>query len=179
RAAADAAGVPERNHELEAAEAAQAELDRRMEEQEAAIDALTEQRASFASGEDDFSRRAMELLREALRTEQMRTLRERANRTATPEDDAAVDELTVIRSERPRLEDEVASYRSLHETHRGRVAKLEEIRKRFKEQRFDAVNSEFVNGALIATLLTQLLSGALGVGDVWGSLAKQQRYRKL
>ena len=68
---------------------------------------------------------------------------------------------------------------SLHETNRERAAKLEEIRKRFKESRYDAVSSEFVNGALIATLLTQLLAGALGVGDTWDALKKQQRYKQL
>ena len=68
---------------------------------------------------------------------------------------------------------------SLHETNRERAAKLEEIRKRFKESRYDAVSSEFVNGALIATLLTQLLGGALGVGDTWDALKKQQRYKQL
>ena len=62
---------------------------------------------------------------------------------------------------------------------RERATKLEEIRKRFKESRYDAVSSEFVNGALIATLLTQLLGGALGVGDTWDALKKQQRYKQL
>ena len=46
----------------------------------------------------------------------------------------------MIRTEAPRLEDEVARYRKLHETHRERTAKLEEIRKRFKEHRYDAVS---------------------------------------
>ena len=32
---------------------------------------------------------------------------------------------------------------------------------------------------MIATLLTQLLGGALGVGDTWDALKKQQRYRQL
>jgi hypothetical protein len=41
------------------------------------------------------------------------------------------------------------------------------------------VSSEFVNSALIATLLTQLLAGQLGVADIWEAIAKQQRFRKL
>jgi hypothetical protein len=109
----------------------------------------------------------------------MRTLRERANVTPSTDDDAAVDELTAIRADLPRLEDEVARYRMLHETQRERAAKLEEVRRRFKEQRYDAVSSEFVNGALIATLLTQLLAGTLGSGDLWEALKKQHRQRQL
>ncbi len=41
----------------------------------------------------------------------------------------------------------------LHEQHRDRSAKLEEVRNSFKEQRFDAVTSEFMNSTLIATMM--------------------------
>jgi hypothetical protein len=67
----------------------------------------------------------------------------------------------------------------LHDAHSDRTDKLEELRKRFKEHRFDAVSSEFVNGALIGALLGQLLSGTLAVPDLWDALTKQQRYRNL
>jgi hypothetical protein len=178
-AAAAAAGVPERESVLAAAADAQAAIDRRIDEQEAAIAALVEKRAAFAAGEDDLSRRCTQVLSDALRGEKMRTLRERANLTPSSDDDAAVDELTAIRADTPRLTDEVARYRTLHDAHRDRAAKLEEIRKRFKEHKYDAVTSEFVNGALIATLLTQLLAGSLGVGEIWDALTKQQRHRNL
>jgi DNA repair exonuclease SbcCD ATPase subunit len=178
--AAEGAGVPERERALDAAEEALAAFDQKIEEREAALNALVEKRGSFASGEDDLSRQCTQLLSDTLRRERMQTLRERANRTTdNPDDDKAVDELTVIRTETPRLEEEVARYRQLHETHRERTAKLEEIRKRFKEHRYDAVTSEFVNSALIATLLGQLLSGALGVPDIWDAITKQQRHRNL
>jgi hypothetical protein len=179
QAAAVATGVPERQQDLERALEALADLDETVDEQEQAIDALVERRASFAAGEDDLSRQCNELIRATLRREQMRTLRERANQTPSTDDDAAVDELTAIRADLPRLEEEVTRFRGFHEAQRERVAKLEEIRKRFKESRYDAVSSEFVNGALIATLLTQLLAGSVGVGDLWDALKKQQRHRQL
>jgi hypothetical protein len=178
-AAADAAGVPTRRSALNAAAEALAAMDKRIADQEAAIHALVDKRAAFAAGQDDISRECTKLLSDTLRGEQMRTLRERASRTPTPEDDAAVDQLTVIRTELPRLQDEANRYRSLHDAHSDRTAKLEELRQRFKEHRFDAVTSEFVNGALIAALLGQLLSGTLGVPDIWDALTKQQRYRGL
>jgi hypothetical protein len=106
-------------------------------------------------------------------------LRERANRTPSPEDDAAVDELTVIRADLPRVVEEVARLREQHERHLRRSEALEDVRRRFKEHRFDAVASEFVNAALIQTLLSQLDSGALAAGDFWDALSKQQRFRNL
>jgi len=178
-AAAEAAGVPQRQEALDEAQAALAEIDEKIDEHETAVAALVERRASFAAGEDEISRQCNELIRETLKREQMRTLRERANQTPSTDDDAAVDELTEIRAHMPRIEEEAVRNRTLHETHRDRVAKLEEIRKRFRESRYDAVSSEFVNGALIATLLASLIAGSVGVGDFWDALKKQQRYRQL
>jgi hypothetical protein len=177
--AAEAAGVPKRAVALEKSQQQLVEADQKVEEHDAGLDALVDKRASFASGEDDISRRCTALLSDTFRAEKMKTLRERANRTAAADDDKAVDELTAVRAEIPRLEDEVARYKALHESHRARTTKLEEILKRFKEHRFDAVSSEFVNSALITTLLAQLLAGSLGVPDIWDAIVKQQRFRKL
>ncbi len=137
-AAAAAAGVPERRRALAAAADSLASLDKKIADQEAAVHALVDKRAAFAAGQDDISRECTQLLSDTLRAEQMRTLRERASRTPTPEDDAAVDQLTVIRTEMPRLQDEANRYRALHDAHSDRTDKLEELRKRFKEHRFDA-----------------------------------------
>jgi len=178
-AAAAAAGVPERRNALSAAADVLAAIDKRIAGQEAAIHALVDKRAAFAAGQDDISRECTQLLSDTLRGQQMRTLREHASRTPTTEDDAAVDQLTVIRTELPRLQDEADRYRALHDAHSDRTTKLEELRQRFKEHRFDAVSSEFVNGALITALLSQLLSGTLGVPDIWDAITKQQRYRGL
>jgi hypothetical protein len=178
RLAAAAAGVPARAQALQSAEEALAALDREIEGKEAELAALVDKRGAFAAGEDDLSRRCTALLTDAYRGEKIRSLRERATRTAAPEDDAAVDQLTTIRVTLPRVTDEAARYRALHTAGRERTARLEDLRKRFKDQRYDAVGSEFVNGALIATLLTQLVAGAIVVADVWDALAKQQRYRQ-
>ena len=69
----------------------------------------------------------------------MRTLRERASRTPNPEDDVAVDQLTVIRAELPRAPDEAIATEA-ERAQSDRVTKLEELRNRFKEHRFDAVS---------------------------------------
>ena len=179
QAAAETAQVPQREDALGDAAEALAAADAKIEEHEAAVDALVEKRAAFAAGDDELSRRCNEIVRDTLRGETMRSLRDRATATPTPDDDAAVDQLTVVRADLPRVTEEAKRLRELHDTNRERAGKLEEIRKRFKESRYDAVSSEFVNGALIATLLTQLIAGSLGVGDIWDALKKQQRNRQL
>src|SRR6478752_1960963 len=75
-AAAAAAGVPERQRTLAAAADALAALDKKIADQEAAVHGLVDKRAAFAAGQDDISRECTRLLSDALRGEQMRTLRE-------------------------------------------------------------------------------------------------------
>lgn len=177
--AAEKAGVPARAAELGTAGEALAKIDAAVEAKEAEIGTLVEKRAAFAAGEDEHSRRCTTLLSDIYRSEKMRTLRERATATPTPTDDAAVDELAAIRADLPRITDESARYRTLHDANRERVAKLEDLTKRFKDHRYDTAASEFVNSALIATLLTQLIAGSLGVPDVWDAITKQHRHRGL
>ena len=110
------AGVPQREDALADAAEALAGVDEKVEEHEAALDALADKRAAFASGDDDLSRRCNEIVRDALRGETMRSLRERATATPTPDDDAAVDQLTVVRADLPRVEEEAKRLLSLHET---------------------------------------------------------------
>ena len=103
--------MPPHAQALAAAEDLLAAIDREIEAKERALAALVARRAVFAAGDDDFSRRCTALLGDAYRTEQMRVLRERATRTPSAEDDAAVDALTAIRADLPRVTDEVQRYR--------------------------------------------------------------------
>jgi len=177
--AATAAGVPEREAELGRSEGTLASIDETIKQREALIAGLVARRGDFAAGVDPYSSRCTEILSDTFRREKMKTLRERASQSESPEDDAAIDQLAAVRAEMPRLEEEVARLRTLHDTHRDRTSKLEEVRQRFKEHRYDAVTSEFVNGALIAALFSQLLAGSLGVPGLWDALAKQHRQRQL
>ena len=179
RRAAEAAGVPERKRRLDAAEAALAETDREIEAQETELDRLGEQRARFASGEDDLSQQATALLRDTLVREDLASLRARAARTRSPEDDALIDELESLEETIERLDDERLRYRRLHEAQRERLRGLEDIRRRFKRSRYDDVHSTFVNAALLALLLERFVGGSVGTDEVWEAIRRQQRFRRM
>jgi len=179
RAAAEAAGVPQRRRELEAAEARLAEADRAIEEQESRLDELIEKRARFASGEDDFSTECTTLVAAALRREDLSSLRKRTARTPSPEDDALVDELEALEDEIEDIEQERIQYRRLHQLQRERMLALEDIRKRFKQSRYDDVRSAFVNAALIHMLLDRFVGGSVGADEVWEAIRRQQRFRQI
>lgn len=176
--AAAAAGVPDRRSALAAAEEALARIDAAIEEQEAVVDRLIERRTRFASGEDEYSTRATELLAKAYQRAGLDSLRRRAARTSGREDDRVIDELDDLDEEYERLQQELTHYRRLHEAQRSRMLGLEDVRRRFKRSQYDDMHSVFVNGALIAVLLDRFLGGSLGVGDMWDAIRQQQRYRR-
>lgn len=175
--AAEATGVPARREALAAAEKRLAEIDAAIEEQEAAVDALVQKRAAFAAGEDEHSKRCTELLGDAFQRADREALRQRVARTRSEEDDRLIEKLEDLEDERRRVQDEVIQYRRLHQAQRERMLGLENVRRQFKQHRYDDMHSVFVNGALIATLLDQFLVGSVGPNEVWEAIRRQQRYR--
>ena len=178
-AAATAAGLPALQQDVAAAEHALAATDANIETAESTIQDILALQQKYADCRDDYLRRALEILREALQREDLRALRQRAEGTRNPEDDAVIEDLAELEQDRARLEQDVEQYRRLYEAQRARAAELEDIRRRFKAHRFDDPHSGFVNGLLIATILNQLLSGAVRGADVWDTLQRQQRYRRI
>ena len=78
-----------------------------------------------------------------------------------------------------RLTAENDEFRKLHERESDRVGKLEDIRRRFKSARFDDVLSEFKDVALIVLILREFMRGSAGANDVWKTIERQQRQRRV
>ena len=179
QAAAEAAEVPQLKARLEAAEKDLSAIDASITEQEDKVRGLVEEGRGFAAGEDSFYRRCIDVLSEAMQRESIQLLQERAARTLEREDDKLVRRLADLEHEADRIEQNLAEFRRLHEQESERLLKLEEVRRRFKEQRFDDPRSEFLDSALIVMVLKQFLTGAVSSGDVWDVIRRQQRNRRV
>src|SRR5690606_10284088 len=179
REIAERDGGAARGVERRAAERRVAEADKAIEAQESLLGELIDQRARFASGEDDFAAQCTTLLSAALRREDLDSLRKRTARTKSPEDDALVDELEALEDEIEQIEEERIQYRRLHQMQRERMLGLEDIRKRFKRSRYDDPRSAFMNAALIAMLLDRFVGGSIGADEVWDAIRRQQRFRRI
>jgi len=177
--AADAADVPERRSALEAAQAAVRETDTAIMAQEAELNGMMEQRAAFAEGRDEFSERGARILEDALRRDGIRVLRDRAARTADPEDDVLVDELADVQDERKALEGSFAQQRALHANQLAHLHELEDVRRQFKSRQYDDVHSEFANSALLAAMFVQFLRGETSGNALWQTIEREQRYRRV
>ena len=179
QAAAEAAGVPRLRTALETAESDLESIDAALAEKEDDMRTLVEQRKRFAAGEDPYYQRCIDTLREALRQHSIQLLKERAARTLDREDDELVNRLAELEQGSERMERNLQQYQRLHELQTERLLKLEDVRRRFKAERFDEPRSEFADGALIAMVLNQFLTGTVGSGDVWDVIRRQHRHKRV
>jgi len=179
QAAAEAADVPGFHARLDAAEAGLDAADAAIDEIERRIRGSVNERGRFAAGEDRFYGHCIEVLSEALRREDVGLLRERALRTSSREDDELVSRLADIERTEQDAERNLEQFRRLHQAQSQRLVELEEVRRRFKTQRFDDPLSEFANAALVALVLKQFVAGSVGYADVWDVLRREQRRRRV
>ncbi|WP_207537883.1 hypothetical protein [Sabulicella rubraurantiaca] len=145
---------------LEAAHAALAETERR--------------RAALAAGEDAATQEASALLAQALAAESLRTLREAAERTPTPEDDALVAQMIPLRQERAELEQQIAMRRLEAQTAREHVEQLLALRQEMRQRGYSQDHWNMGSEALLGLLLGQVLAGALSRGGFWDRMEQHR-----
>lgn len=177
--AAVAGGLPALRNAVSAAEKAIRETDQSIEAQEQRIHELTEQRGRFIAGEDDYFRQSLEAMAGAFQRENLQALYRYARATATAEDDLLVREIADAEEEVENLQDTLREHKRMHDKHLERMKELEELRHRFKRERYDDVHSGFDNGAMLAMILGQFLQGMANSGDIWRTLERGRKYRRI
>ena len=178
-AAAATDGIPERAAVYEQAERELDEIDAQLGAEEKRFRELLEQRGLYASGSDEYVRRALETLVGALRRDDLMSLRQAAELTLLAEDDVLIRELIDLEEERERLAESVESGKRLRERRLERMQELEDIRHRFKRARYDDVHSSFSDTSLLTMILSEFLRGVATSTDVWGAIRRTQSYRRI
>ena len=175
--AREADGIPALEEQLEQQQGKLDAIDHRIEAAETEHQALLAQKAAFASGEDEHTRKAVEYLAAELRRDDLMELRREALATPFPDDDLIVSRMLQRDSERRTTEATVQGIKDTLKQHRRRLADLEAVRTEFKRQRYDRTGSSFGDGAAIALMLGNFLNGMLDRQTLWKVLQEQQRYR--
>lgn len=121
---------------------------------------------------------ARTLLIDALGGRPIPDLRLLAAETASADDDRVVNELVSLRRERLELEEAREAEHKTLESHRRRLTDLEDLRRRFKQSRFDSPYSEFPGEDLIGALIVEFLRGGLSRDDVWRRIERGHRTRR-
>jgi hypothetical protein len=176
QAARATGGLPELDAARDRAAEAVAEVDARIAAAAEERDAALAQLERFATGEDETLREARAFLASELGREDLLSLRRDALATPLPDDDLIVARLLDLEEERERLAASVAELRAAADRNRGRVRELEDLRGEFTRQGYDAPGSTF-DGATVATVMGQFLSGMLTSDALWRVLEQQRRYR--
>ncbi|MEM1231235.1 MAG: hypothetical protein AAGI15_11900 [Pseudomonadota bacterium] len=175
--AADAAGVPAAQAALADAEAAQDRCDDEIDATEVALHAIEESIGRFAAGNDDYTRRALELLAAAYSKQETERLTTMAWSTPGDEDDALVRALSDLREERHDALEELEEQRRARDRHAEKLSEIEDLRRRFKRNRYDDLRSGFRDGKIVQAVIAEFLRGAISGGRVWDTLRRQQRYQ--
>ncbi len=177
--AAEQGGVFRMREALEAAEEEAAALDGKIHDREEEIRDFLKERATYAAGEDPYFRQCIETLAGAFQREKLSVLHGYARATATAADDVIVHELADLSEREKDLEEALVEHKRMYERQLARLQQLEDVRRRFKRERFDDIHSVFGNADLLAVVLGQFLRGMASSDDLWRTIRRGQRYRRM
>lgn len=177
--AAEQDGVPAYREALQRAQAKVDDIDAEIEKSENQLHDLEKKRTIFASGEDTQFRQAIETLSSAFERENLLTLYDYARATQTAEDDVLVQELDAGAKLAAQIKEVLSEHKRVRERHLQRLQELESVRHRFKRQRYDNAHSGFGNAALVALILNQFLQGTATSDELWRTIEREQRYRRI
>ena len=176
-AARAADGIPEREQALAEEQAKLDDIDARIEQAETEQQALQQEKQSYASGEDQHYRTAVEYLASEFSQDDLQSLRRDALATPFPEDDQIINQLFKREQEEHGLEAARRDLRNAVEQHRKRLKELEALRGDFRRQRYDRSGSTFADGGLVTLMLANFLNGMMDRDNLWRILREQQRYQ--
>lgn len=176
--ARQADGIGALDAKKEAAEGELEEIDAAIDAATARQNALLGERASFAAGEDQNSKAAIDLLAEEFRQADLAKLLRDAQETLRTEDDRIVSTLVARRREQQQIDASRAQLKEALDRRIQRLNELGSVASEFKRRRYAQSDSRFRDGVLISMMLRDLLEGSLARDTFWGELNRQHSRRR-
>ncbi|MFK8068829.1 MAG: hypothetical protein AB8D52_11330 [Gammaproteobacteria bacterium] len=152
-------------------------IDDDIEHQEDELNKLLQQRTQYIEAKDSFMEESLKTLSTALSNKSVYELNYAANLTINVQDNLIVRELAELDEQHRDLEEQLSDQRRMHQAKLQRLQELEDVRRQFKNRRFDDIRSGFGNEGLISSMLGQFLNGLVGSGELWRVLQRLQRHR--
>lgn len=174
--AREEAGLGRLEAELVEAEKRLAAADEEISKAAAAYQKKLTQAERYATGEDEEFQQAVSFLASEFSREDVQTLRREALSTPFPDDDLIVARLLDLEAQRKRQAQSLDELKLVAEANRNRVSELEKVRREFTQRHYDAPGTSFANGAMVATVISQLVMGALTTDAFWRVMQQQRRY---
>lgn len=173
------AGVPALEEALTNLRTELDQQDDQLEASEQNLNDALEQRAAYVAGEDPHILECLNVLSTVLEQQDLRGVHRYVQVTHSPTDDQLLIELQEIQAQTAALKDSLSDVRRLHDNQLKRLRDIEEVRRDFKNSRFDDVRSGFGNESLLTSILAQFVQGVVTGSDVWRVIKRSQRYRNV
>ncbi len=156
---------------LEAADAA-------IETHEAKLAEVNVRYERAAAGDSDFLKEAHSLVASEVAKLGLRDLARLAAETTSLQDESLVEALDDIADRKETLREAHREVSRSVKRERGTLSTLESIRKKFKRSHFDSPYSDFSGRQVVASLLSEFLTGALSGDQLWDQLERRHRTRR-
>lgn len=174
---AQQAGLPGLQDEHGQAQTVIDAIDDKTEQQEDKINLLLKQRTEYVQAKDVYTEQSLQTLSAGLSNKSVYELNNVVSQTVSNRDNLIVRELAELQQQQDDLKEELQDHRRLHEAKLDRLKQLENVRRQFKNHRYDDVRSEFRNKSLVTSMFNQFLMGLVGSDELWRVLKRHQRHR--
>lgn len=175
RAALDGGEAPARRAELAEAEAKVDAIDDAIEANADKAIAAFGRRAALSQSEGSVLAAATDVIEKELRSQDLQALRMAAAETASPDDDAAVRRLQQIEAEERQVTAAIERMKAERETQRRQMAEIESLRRDYRRRGYNRGMFDAAGGAMIGSLLAELLRGGLSRGGFWDRMDRHQQ----
>lgn len=174
-AAREADGLPPLAEAREAAAARVSAMDQEIAAAEGQVQALLDEEARLAAGDDEDTRAAVDHLATALSRTDLEALRRQALATPFPEDDAICERLLAAEQESRRLGFMLDNLKQTRAAQQRRLTELGQVEQEFKRRRMDQDGGGFSDAALLTMMLGNLINGMLDRDALIRVLEEQYR----
>ncbi len=175
RQAAEADGVLALQAKVQEAEKQLKQLDADIEAEETSHQKLLAEEADFNAGTDPLSKQIIDLQSAALAKEPLPSLYQKAKDTPRPEDDVIVARIHQLRQRQDQLAEEIQSLNTILQQQQRNMGELEEVRRRYRQNGYDAYDSRFPGDFTLAVLLGRMLDGLANPDTVWGEIDRHHQ----
>lgn len=172
------AGIEDIEAKIAAIEIRQADADSTLSALEASYQAALEEREQFANGTDRFFVEAMQVLVQNFRVEPVSVMRREAEITTDYVDDSIVAQLADVRQDVKRLNQQLNDQQQVHGDRLARLNELTQVRQRYKQHRYDSVESVIDDRGNVEIMLSEFLRGTISSDRLWRVIRHSQRFRR-
>lgn len=152
-------------------------FDKRFGELNGELDRIRDEETRFAGGEDDAYNEVIAALGDSLKDDDTKRLWKQAFDTPSPEDEKIVERIEQSYDDMHEVEQEIERGRKELRRLSRRREELTEVAGNFRRRHYDDYGSEFVDDAIIGSVLGEFLKGAMSGRDYWRRIERGHRQR--